>query len=73
MGNLQTYNLASGATGITDLSEIGKVVVDTAKWDEIKAKVATVAADIASGAIKVVNAQIGEAFDPAACPNIVLK
>lgn len=73
LGNLQTYNLASGATGITDLSEIGKAVVDTAKWDEIKAKVATVAADIASGAIKVVNAQIGEEFDPTTCPNIVLK
>ncbi|NLI21700.1 MAG: BMP family ABC transporter substrate-binding protein [Clostridiales bacterium] len=73
LGNLQTYNLASGATGITDLSEIGKAVVDTAKWEEIKAKVAAIAADIAGGAIKVVNAQVGETFDPAACPNIVIK
>ena len=71
--NLQTYNLASGATGITDLSEISKAVVDTAKWEEIKAKLATVAADVVSGAIHVVNAQIGEEFDPATCPNVVLK
>jgi len=73
MANLQTYDLASGATGITDLTEIGKVVKDAALWTEIQDKVAKVSADIQSGAIDVINAQMGDAFDPAACPNVNMK
>ena len=73
MANLQTYDLASGATGITDLTEIGKVVKDTALWTEIQDKVAKVSADIQSGAIDVINAQIGETFDPASCANVTIK
>ncbi len=73
MSNLQTYDLASGATGITDLAEIEKVVKDTAKWAQIKEQVAKVSADIQSGTIRVVNAQMGETFDPASCPNVVIK
>ena len=73
LDNLQTYNLASGATGVTDLAEISKAVVDTAKWEEIKAQLATVSEGITSGAIHVINAQIGEVFDPASCPNVVIK
>jgi basic membrane protein A len=73
MDNLQTYNLDSGATGITDLSEISKVVKDQAKWAEITGKLKNVGQDIASGKIKIVNAQIGETFNPASCPNVRIR
>ena len=70
---LQSYNLKSGATGITDLAEISKYVRDNAVWDEIKTKLEDVKNKIISGEIDVVNAQIGEAFDPASCPNVNVK
>jgi basic membrane protein A len=73
MPNLQTYNLGSGATGITDLSEIGKVIKDQAKWDEILRKLRAAGEDIASGKIKIVNAQLGETFNPATCPNVRIR
>lgn len=73
MDKLQSYNLASGATGITDLSEMGKHVADTAAWDEIKGKLEEVSQKIQSGEIKVVNRQLGEEFDPAGCENVVIK
>jgi basic membrane protein A len=73
MDNLQTYNLNSGATGITDLSEIGKVIKDQAKWDEIIGKLKSVGQDIASGKIKIANAQIGETCNPARCPNVRIR
>jgi len=73
MPNLQTYDLASGATGITDLSEIGKVIQDQAKWEDIKGKLQAAAGEIVSGKIKVVNAQLGETFNPASCPNVNIK
>ncbi|MEA5016774.1 MAG: BMP family ABC transporter substrate-binding protein [Candidatus Limiplasma sp.] len=73
MDNLQSYDLASGATGITDLSEIEKAVQDGAKWTEIKDKLAQVSQAIENGEIQVVNAQLGETFDPATCPNVVIK
>lgn len=73
MDKLQSYNLASGATGITALEEMEKHIADTAVWDEIKGKLETVSARIESGEIKVVNRQIGEEFDPAGCPNVVIK
>ncbi|HNY94179.1 MAG TPA: BMP family ABC transporter substrate-binding protein [Flexilinea sp.] len=76
MGNLQTYSLSSGATGITDLSVIGEHIQKTdaaaAKWAEIKQQVSDISAKIGSD-IKVVNAAIGEKFDPASCPNVVIK
>ena len=73
MDNLQSYDLASGATGITDLSEIEKAVQDGAKWTEIKDKLAQASQAIENGEIQVVNAQLGETFDPATCPNVVIK
>lgn len=73
MERLQSYNMGSGATGITDLAEISKYVKDTAVWDEIKTKLEAVKNDIVSGKIDVVNAQIGEQFDPASCPNVNIK
>ncbi|MEG1716639.1 MAG: BMP family ABC transporter substrate-binding protein [Lachnospiraceae bacterium] len=69
----QSYNLASGATGITDLAEMSKHVADSKVWDGIKEKVMAVSSQIQSGEIKVVNKQIGEEFDPASCPNVTMK
>jgi len=64
-GKTLTYDLASGATGITDLSTIGSKITDAGKekWAEIKNELSTVASKIASGEIKVTNAQAGESFD----------
>ncbi|WP_027628964.1 BMP family lipoprotein [Ruminiclostridium cellobioparum] len=71
-GQVLSYNLASGATGITDLSVIeGKIKPEgKAKWDEIKTQLKTVADKIASGEIKVTNAQAGESFDKSALTNL---
>jgi basic membrane protein A len=71
--NLQTYDLGSGATGITDLAEISKVIKNQDKWNEIRGKLKVVEQDIAAGKIKIVNAQIGETFDPASCPNVKVR
>jgi basic membrane protein A len=73
MDNLQNYSLGSGACGITDLATISKFVKDQSLWDQIKAKVKAVSEKIANGSIKVVNAQIGEKFDSAGCPNVIIK
>lgn len=73
MDNLLNFDLASGATGITDLSVIGEYVADTAVFDEIVEKLEGQADQIKSSAIKVVNAQNGEEFDPATCPNVTVK
>lgn len=76
MDNLQTYSLSSGATGITDLTVIGEHIAKTdeaaAKWTEIQKTVSDISLKIGSD-IKVVNAAIGEQFDPATCPNVVIK
>lgn len=73
MERFQTYNLASGATGITDLEEMGKHVQDQEVWNEIKEKVQTVSDKISSGEIKVTNKQLNEEFDESTCPNVVIK
>lgn len=73
MDRLQNYNLASGATGITDLAEMGKHVKDTAVWEEIKEKVQKISDQIAGGEIKVTNKQLNEEFDETKCPNVVIK
>lgn len=64
-GKTLTYNLASGATGITDLSTIeSKVTAEgKAKWNEIKSELLIVSNKIANGEIEVTNAQAGETFD----------
>lgn len=71
-GKVLSYNLASGATGITDLSVIeSKITADgKAKWDEIKGKLKTISEKIASGEIKVTNAQAGEKFDKTKLANL---
>ena len=72
---VQNYSLASKATSITDLAEISKCVTEDgqAKWEEIKAEIAEIEAQIADGTIKVVNAQNGEELDAAACANVTIK
>ncbi len=73
MDRLQTYNLASGATGITDLEEMGKHVEDQETWESIKEKVAAVSKQIEDGEIDVTNKQLNEDFDPSSCPNVTVK
>lgn len=73
MDNLQSYNLNSGATGITDMSVIGGHVNDAALWKQITDKVNGVAEEIKSGKIVVVNAQNGETLDPSEVPHINIK
>ncbi len=71
-GKVLSYSLASGATGITDLSVIeSKIKPDAkAKWDEIKTKIGVIAEKIGSGEIKVTNAQAGDSFDKAKLTNL---
>lgn len=71
-GKALSYNLASGATGITDLSVIESKVTSEgkAKWDEIKKELSDVSSKIGSGEIKVTNAQAGEAFDKTKLSNL---
>lgn len=75
MDRVQSYSLASGAASITDLAEISKHVQESgqAKWEEIKTKIAELEKLIADGTITVTNAQDGEEFDPASCPNVTIK
>ena len=73
LDRLQRYNLKTGATEITDMSVIGEYVEDEAVWAEILEKVENVRTQIINGEIKITNKQIGEDFDPATCPNIVIK
>ncbi len=58
------YDLASGATGITDLKTIEGTIAEggTDKWNEIKAYVEELSAKIKDGTIKVTNAQAGESI-----------
>lgn len=75
MDAVQNYDLASGATSITDLAVIEKHIADSGKtkWEEIKKEVAEAQSQIASGKIKVTNAQKGEEFKAEKCPNVVIK
>ena len=75
MDRVQSYSLDSGAASITDLSEISKHVQESgqAKWKEIQDKIAELEKAIADGTIEVTDAQSGEEFDPASCPNVTIK
>ena len=64
------YDLASGATGITDLATISQYVADETLWNEITEKLHAVEEQIKNGEIEVVNAQAGETLDPATVPNV---
>lgn len=67
-----SYNLASGATGITDLSVIEANIAPEgkAKWNEIKNELSLITQKIADGEIRVTNAQAGEAFDKTGLNNL---
>lgn len=56
------YDLASGATGITDLKTIEGTIEEGGKdkWNEIKAYIDELAGKIIDGTIKVTDAQAGE-------------
>lgn len=71
-GKVLSYDLASGATGITDLSVIeAKISPDgLAKWAEIKAEISDISKKISNAEIKVTNAQAGETFDKAKLTNV---
>jgi len=70
------YSLASGATGITDLSAIEAALktddAAKAKWAEIKKSMDDTAAKIKDGTIKVTNAQIGDKLDYSTLTNVKL-
>mgnify|MGYP001289012898 CR=1 FL=1 len=67
-----SYDLASGATGITDLSVIETKITPEGKekWNEIKNELALITQKIANGEIRVTNAQAGEAFDKTRLKNL---
>jgi len=71
-GKVLTYDLGSGATGITDLSTIASKVTDKETWNKILDELNDVKAKISSGEIKVVNAQAGEKFDKSSLKNVVM-
>lgn len=73
-GQVVSYDLESKATGITDLSVIESKVQEPGKaqWEEIKDKLEEISGKIASGEIKVTNAQAGEAFDKASLSNVTM-
>lgn len=77
MENIQVYDLASGATSITDLATFSAALETTdeakAKWEEITTYLADLEAKIGDGTIKVTNKQNGDSFDEASCPNINFK
>lgn len=77
MDKIQVYDLASGATSITDLADFSAAIETTdeaqAKWSEILDYLADLESKISDGTIKVTNMQNGDSFDQASCPNINFK
>lgn len=71
-GKVLTYDLGSGATGITDLSTIASKVTDKETWNKILDELNDVKSKIGSGEIKVVNAQAGEKFEKSSLSNVVM-
>ncbi|MCL2464714.1 MAG: BMP family ABC transporter substrate-binding protein, partial [Micrococcales bacterium] len=73
-GTVISYTLSSGATGLTDLSTIGKFIntdsAAQAKWAQIQSDLKDVSGKIGDGTIKVTNAQIGETLDMSTLSNI---
>lgn len=71
-GKELSYNLASGATGITDLSVIESNIMDSGKvkFAEIKNTLEIISQKIASGEIKVINSQAGEIFNKSNLQNL---
>jgi basic membrane protein A and related proteins len=72
LANVISYNLDSGATGITDLQTISGKIAPSGKaaWEGILAKLAAVSDKVKKGEIKITNAQAGEKFNPKTVPNL---
>ncbi len=64
--DILTYDVASGGSGITDLSVISQYITDEGKdtWADIQNKLKAVKDKIASGDIVVTNGQAGEKLNP---------
>ena len=73
MENLQSYSLASGAAGITDLAVIASKVQNQDVWKSVLTAVDSAKAKISSGEIKVTNAQGGDVFVASDYPNVNIK
>lgn len=77
MENFQSFSLKTGATSITDLAEVSKRILDTpeakSKWEEIKINIDSIEKGISNEEIKVINASMGEEFDPSKCKNVIIK
>ena len=73
MDRVQSYDLSSGATGITDLATISGYVADKELWNEIVEKVKAIETKIKNDEIDVVNAQAGEKLEPSAVPNVNIQ
>ncbi|MGC4152001.1 MAG: BMP family ABC transporter substrate-binding protein [Propionicimonas sp.] len=75
-GKELSYDLDSGATGITDLSVIETALkaddAAKAKWGEIRAFLDDTTAKVKDGTIKVTNAQVGETLDYATLTHVKL-
>lgn len=71
-GKVINYDLASKATGITDLSVIESKVKESGKdkWKEIKSQIEEITKKIDSHEIKVTNAQAGEKLNKASLTNL---
>ncbi len=73
--NAVTYDLGSGATGLTDLSTIENSVLETGmvKWEEIKNYIAELSAEISNGTIVVSDAVLGEEVTQSDLTHVILK
>lgn len=63
MNNVQSYSLAMGAAGITDLETISSKVIDKEVWAKVVNEVMDAKNKIASGEIVVTNAQGGDVLN----------
>ena len=71
-GKAISYSLSSGATGITNLSEIEKSITTDGKetFENIKEKLKEIEKKISDGTIKVTNSQAGEKIDTSKLTNL---
>ncbi|MFX3617420.1 MAG: BMP family protein [Sporolactobacillus sp.] len=77
MNRVQNYSLASGATGITDMSTLHAHIAKTAKaqkkWKDVQSELTAIKKKINNGQIKITNAQIGEKFHSSSLKNVTFK
>jgi basic membrane protein A len=73
LSNVLTFGIKTGGSDITDLSVIGRYIVDKETWNTIKEKTMAKRQAIIDGTLKVIDAQSGDKFDAAAFPQVVVK